>query len=121
MLCLDTYALVALHNNAPEYKQILDEEKVITSMTLAEFYGVLLRQHDTKTAEHWWRKLLPFCVDVDRETLREAVTLRETNRKNRLSFFDCVGYIHARKHGMRFVTGDKEFRGREGVLFIPAR
>jgi predicted nucleic acid-binding protein len=35
-----------------------------------------------------------------------------------LSYADCVGYITARKFGIPFLTGDKEFKDMEGVIFI---
>ena len=35
-----------------------------------------------------------------------------------VSITDCVGYIMAREMGIKFLTGDKEFEGLEGVEFV---
>ena len=31
---------------------------------------------------------------------------------------DCIGYIIAKRLGMKFLTGDKEFEGFENVEFV---
>ena len=61
--CLDTYALMEIAQQNPEFEVYLDVDFVITDITLAEFYGVILRVYDEKTAEYWFRKLEGYAVD----------------------------------------------------------
>lgn len=118
MKCLDTYALVEIHDGNPKASGLLNEDAVITDLTVAEFYGHLYRKHGAATADYWHRKLSFLCKPVKREIMVKAMKLRIENRKQNLSFFDCAGYIFAIENGMAFVTGDKEFKKMEGVEFL---
>ena len=118
MNCLDTYALIEIAKASPSYAGLFNEDFVITDMTLAEFYWVLLRDYDSDLAENWLEKLLPYSQEVKKEILISAMKYRHENRKQDLSFFDCVGYLFAISKGFKFVTGDKEFENKKGVLFI---
>lgn len=118
MKCLDTYALVEINNGNPKFTRLLNEELIVTDITMAEFYAVMYRTYDLKTADYWHRKLSFFCKPVSREILLKAAKFRCDNNRQNLSFFDCVGYVYAMENNMRFVTGDKEFRLRKGVEFI---
>ena len=79
---------------------------------------MLYKRLGEKTADYWIAKFSPFVVRVDRALLIKAAKYKEDHKKENLSFFDCVGYIYAQENHMQFVTGDKEFKGKEGVLFI---
>ena len=35
-----------------------------------------------------------------------------------LSYADCIGYITAQIHNMKFLTGDKHFKGMKDVEFV---
>ena len=43
---------------------------------------------------------------------------RIDNKKENLSIFDYVGYIFALENNLKFVTGDKAFKNKEGVVFV---
>ena len=116
MLCLDTYALVELETINPKYSFLLNKDFVIPDTTMAEFYTVLLQKHDERTADYWHRKFSAFCRPVSREVLIKAVKFRKENRG--MSFFDCVGYMFALENNIKFVTGDKAFKGRKGVEYV---
>ncbi len=118
MRCLDTYALVEIHNGNPKVSDLLNEEAAITDITMAEFYGYLYRKHNAATADYWHRKLSFICKNVSRETLIKATRFRIDRKEQNLSFFDCVGYVFAAEKGMKFVTGDKAFKQMDGVEFV---
>lgn len=115
--CLDTYALIEISKGNPKFVAYLDSEFVITDLTLVEFYSVILREYDEKTAEYWFKKLERYAVSADKLILKEAVKFRYENKKSDISFFDAVGYVFSIKKGYFFVTGDKEFENFEGVEF----
>jgi len=117
MKCLDTYALVEICDGNHPFSTLLNEEVVIPDLTMAKFYGNLYRKYGLKTAEYWLRKLTPLCRSVSREILIKAVQYRIDNKFQNISFFDCVGYLFTREHNILFVTGDKEFKHKEGVDF----
>lgn len=118
MYCLDTYALFELFYGNPKFSQFFVERSIITDWTLVEFFKTMLKEYDKEKAEHWFRKFTPFCKAVDREILRKAVLFQRENKKANISLFDAVGYLYAKENNLFFVTGDKEFKGKEGILFI---
>jgi len=115
--CLDTYALIEIYKGNPKFIIYLEKGCIVTDVTLAEFYSVLLREENEQTADYWIKKFETHSFPVSREILLEAVKFRRKNNKTNISFFDAVGYIYARKRGLSFVTGDKEFEGLRGVEF----
>ena len=118
MLCLDTYVLIELRRGNPKFSAILNKEFVITDLTIAEFYVVLYKEKDEKSAEYLYDKLEIYCKPVSRSILIKALKYREENKKDNLSIFDAAGYIFSIVNNLKFVTGDKAFKDKEGVEFI---
>ncbi len=115
--CLDTYALVEITKENPKFAEYLNSEFVLTDLTLAEFYSVVLREEGEKVADYWFRRLERYALSVSKEVLIEAIKFKYENRKASISFFDAVGYIFSIKNGYYFVTGDKEFEKLPNVEF----
>jgi len=115
--CLDTYALVEISKGNPKYAEYITSAFVITDLTLAEFYAVLLREEGEKVADYWYKKLERFSLQVNKETLIEAIKFKYEHRKQEISFFDAAGYIFSLKQGYLFVTGDKDFANLTNVEF----
>ncbi len=118
MLCLDTYALIEIINKNPKYSQVINSEFSIPDTTLSELYWVLLKEAGREWARYWYNKMKPFVKKADVTILIDAMDFKHENKKQKLSFFDCFGYIFASKNGLRFVTGDKEFKNKDNVMFI---
>jgi hypothetical protein len=116
--CLDTYALMEISFGNPNFSSYVNENFVITDLTLVEFYGVLLREQNIQTANYWFKKLKDISVPVGKEILKEAVKFRYDHRKQDISFFDAAGYIFSVVNNILFVTGDKEFEGLPNVEFV---
>lgn len=115
--CLDTYALMEIYLGNGKFAEYLNVEFIINDLTLAEFYGVLLREYGSDEAELWLKKLERYSFPVSREVLVEAIRFRQEHKKRDISFFDAVGYIFSIKNGAFFVTGDKEFENFVNVEF----
>jgi len=118
MKCLDTYSLVEIHNGNPQFAKILNDKVAITEITMSEFYGYLYQKHNEKTADYWLRKLSFYLHKVPIEVLVKAVKYRIDNKKQKLSFFDCAGYVFAVENDMVFLTGNKEFKNKKGAEFL---
>lgn len=117
MYYLDTYALAEIAQGNEKFKKFMEEDFVISDLTLAEFYGVLLREDEEK-AEIWYNKLSAYSRPADKKILVKAVKFRHDNKSKNLSFFDCVGYIFSKENKHLFVTGDKEFSSMPCVEFM---
>ncbi len=115
--CLDTYALIEISRGNPKFAEYLNSHFIITDLTLAEFYAVLLREEGEKVADYWFKKLERYSVPVNKEILIEAIKFRQENKKSNVSFFDSAGYMFSVKNGCYFVTGDKEFEKFPNVEF----
>ncbi|HJX50005.1 MAG TPA: PIN domain-containing protein [Candidatus Nanoarchaeia archaeon] len=116
--CLDTYALIEISKGNPKFAEYLKSIFILSDLTLAEFYGVLLREEGESVADYWTKKLEKYSLPASKEVLIEAIKFRYENRRLNLSFFDAVGYIFSLKNGCLFVTGDKEFEKFTNVEFI---
>ena len=75
-------------------------------------------KHGQTAAENYYKKFKGMCIEVDDETLKEAMIFRARNRKSKLSFVDCIGYTIALKRRIRFLTGDNGFRDTPNVEFV---
>lgn len=113
----DSYAVIELLKENPAYERFEEEEVIITVFNLAEIYWHVLLA-DEKNAEMIYEKFKKGVVSFDDEVLKEAIKFRKANKKKNLSYADCVGYIYAKKHNMKFLTGDKEFQHLENVEFM---
>lgn len=118
MKCLDTYALIEIHNCNPHFQKLLNEGVINPDILMAEFYGILYKRFNLQTAEYWYQKLHALCTPVPITIFLKAVKYRADHKKENLSFFDCVGYMYAHEHKIPFVTGDHAFQHRNGVEFI---
>jgi len=115
--CLDTYALMEIYLGNEKFAKYLNLDFVINDFTLAEFYGVLLKEYGESEADLWFKKLERYSLQVNRRILIDAIKFRYEHTKRDISFFDAVGYIFSIKNGCYFVTGDKEFEKFPNVEF----
>lgn len=57
-------------------------------------------------------------MDYDQNVIEGASRFKLQYKKRNLSMTDCIGYILAKKLGIKFLTGDKEFEDMENVEFV---
>lgn len=115
----DSYAVAEFIAGNPKFARFSDEPVVLTIFNLAEVYWIALREYGEKIAEEIFEGYRVCVVDVDDETLREAVKFRKkVYGKKKISYADAVGYVYALRNGLLFLTGDKEFEGLSGVEFV---
>ena len=118
MYCLDTYALIEISDGNNRYDKILESDFVVTVPIMAEFYLVMYKKFNEKTANYWFKRLKSLCVNPNEDIWIKAVKFRHNHKSENLSIFDCVGYIYSIENSYLFVTGDKEFKNKKGVEYI---
>ncbi len=116
--CLDTYALMEIMNGNSKFAHYLNLNFVIADITLAEFYGVILREENEDAADLWFNKLQSFTQEVSLAILIKAVKFRYKNKDKNFSWVDAIGYIFSKENNYLFVTGDKEFENLDDVEYI---
>ena len=102
----------------PKYLGMLDSDFVIAAPTLAEFYLVIYKKFNEKTADYWLGELAGHARTASVDVWIKAVKFRHEHKAENLSIFDCVGYIYSVENGFVFVTGDIQFKNKKGVEFV---
>lgn len=114
----DTYAIIEVIKQNLSYEKYLQEPTTLTIFNLVELYAIVLRDHGEEKANTVYATYKESVVEIDDETLKEAVKFRKSMNKRQLSYADCIGYIYAKRHDMRFLTGDPQFESFENVEFV---
>ena len=114
----DSYAIIEIINRNKTYLKFTDTTITTNLLHLAEVYYFLLRSFNDKTADYWISKLDISFLDITRDISITASKFRHKNKKLRLSYADCIGYITALDNNMKFITGDKQFKNIRGVEFV---
>ncbi len=118
-LFFDTYALIELGKNNPNYKGYREGVKIVlTDLNLLELSYFLLREGKEKEINELFEKLSRFAISYDKEILVSAAKMKFRYKSEKLSFVDCIGYELAGKHGCKFLTGDEKFRNKKNVEFV---
>ena len=100
------------------YAKYIQEETTFTIFNLAEIYWSALNSIGEGKADEIYEKYKDSVVDVDENTLKEAMKFRKEHKKKNLSYTDCIGYVYAKRNEMKFLTGDKEFEAMGNVEFV---
>jgi len=114
----DTYALIEIIKGNKNYDRFLDEEIITSSLNLGELFYAMVRETDEKTAIKWMTILNDNAFDAELDVIVEAIKFRLKNKKKKLSYIDCIGYVMAKIHGIKFLTGDKGFEGISNVEYV---
>lgn len=112
----DTYALIEIAKNNPNYINYSDSTVVTTIFNLAELYYVVLRDFNDERAESIYYKFKECINEVDDDVIFGAMRLKLKNKK--MSYTDCIGYSYALKHDLKFLTGDRAFEQMESVELV---
>lgn len=114
----DTYAIMEILKQSPSYSSFQEKKATITIFNLAELYANVLRDYGEAKANNVYANYKESVVEIDDETLKEAVKFRKSMNKRQLSYADCIGYIYAKRLCMKFLTGDSQFKDMDNVEFV---
>lgn len=115
----DTYAFYEFINKNERYKKYFKNYEIVTTrLNLIELFYILLKDLGLEFARKCYYTFLPFTIEFEDEIVEESMLFKLKNIKRNLSYIDSIGYILALKKGLKFLTGDKEFRGMKGVEFV---
>ena len=114
----DSYALIEHVKGNPKYYKYLDSEVFITVFNQCEFIYAILNYFGEDKAEGMSRLFEDCIIPVDTATLYEASLFRRQHKRSNFSYADSVGYITAKRNGLRFLTGDEQFRDLPNVEFV---
>ena len=118
MYFFDTYAIFELIKNNQNYNKYKGFILKVSVLNIAELYWGLIKDVGVKQADEWMQKYEFDILSVDYETILTAVSFRYEHKKLDISLTDSVGYILAKKYGLKFLTGDKQFENFDNVEFV---
>lgn len=117
----DAYALIEITKGNKNYAPYASERLgVTTKIQLMKLYYWALKDLGLEKAEEYYDTFQPLTMDFDDNSIKEAAKKRlEWNKKGgKISYSDALGYQLATENGLKFLTGDKEFKELPGVEFV---
>ena len=114
----DTYALVEIANGNKNYDSFFGENITISILNLGELYLINLREFGKNTALGIINKFRFQMLEITKDAVIEAMDFKNKHNKREYSWADCIGYALSKKHKIRFLTGDMQFKDIENVEFV---
>ena len=114
----DSYAIIEILERNKNYLKFSNNLITTSVLDLFEVHYYLLKKHNKITADYWAKKLNFNFIEIDPVVSIEASKFRFDNKKEKLSIVDCIGYILALKHNLKFLTGDEKFENKKNVEFV---
>ena len=115
----DTYAIIEVGKGNKSYDPYAkDVQMVLNKLNLLELAYFLLREGREEEVQEMFDKYSKFHIEYSNHDLILAAFIKFKLRKKQISFVDCIGYILAKKHHAKFLTGDEHFRNMENVEFV---
>src|SRR3989344_7971297 len=109
----DTYALIEIAKNNPDYVNYSDNIVITTIFNLAELYYIILKDFGEERAKKVYYKFKECANEISDDIIFGAMKLKLKNKD--LSYTDCIGYSYALRQDLKFLTGDKAFENMENV------
>lgn len=114
----DSYAIIEILRGNENYLRYTKSTILTTKLNLFEVYYCLLREVGENKANHFLKSYSEYVVDFDDSVVKASAKLRFKYKKRKLSMTDCIGYCVAKKWGVPFLTGDREFEDIASVEFV---
>jgi len=115
---LDSYAVIEYIADNPKYIKYFEKKQgMLTYANILEI-GFSLLEYGENQAKKVVDALTHLIIQPEKSEIIESILFRKKHIKKRLSYTDCLGYIIAKNRGVRFLTGDKQFKGMDNVEFV---
>jgi predicted nucleic acid-binding protein len=117
----DSYAVLAYLSDNPKYRVFFEEnDGILTKLNLMEICYRTLEVHGVQAAAQVVKAFAKYATDFGIADIEGAMKLRLKLKKKGLdiSYADAMGYYLAKKSNIKFLTGDKYFKGLESVEFV---
>lgn len=114
----DTYALIELFQGSEPYAQYKKAKVMTNILNLYELYFNLRKERSKEEIFSFFIEVNRMCIEVKPQWIIEASEFKLKMSKRELSYADCLGYTMAFRLGVKFLTGDKEFKNLPNVEFV---
>ena len=113
----DSYAIIELIKENPHYLPYKQSRMATTVLNAIEVHYALMRDKGPAVAKAYFNALIKWVIPFE-QVIPDANEFKYSLRKQNLSSPDCIGYMLAKSHGIKFLTGDKEFKNMPNVEFV---
>ncbi len=115
----DSYAIIEIIEGNENYSKFKELQITTTTLNIAEVYFYLLREHNEQTADYWIKKLNLELINIIKlNTIIKSTKFKFKNKKEKLSYVNCIGYMFSNELNLKFLTGDNKFRNKDNVEFV---
>lgn len=115
----DTYALVEIAQGKEAYAKYRDGVKMLTNkLNLMELAYFLFRLGKENSISLIFEDYMKYNVEPSVNVMVQAARFKFMNRKHKLSYIDCLGYMIAKENKVKFLTGDEKFKNMPNVEFV---
>ena len=114
----DSYALIEVVKGSENYSRFKDCILTTSKLNKFETYYILLRNSGKDLAEAFLQRYYYSITDFSQEIIQSAAEFKLENKNQRLSMADCIGYKIAESLGIKFLTGDEQFKNKPNVEFV---
>lgn len=115
---LDTYAIIEIINGNKDYSAYLDANCFTSVLNLYELHFSILKRLGKESADFYFNKYLTLKIDIAEEDIISGSEFKLKHSKKNISYADALDYVIASRIGLKFLTGDKEFKGMPNVEFV---
>ncbi|MDO8537634.1 MAG: PIN domain-containing protein [archaeon] len=115
---LDSYAIIEILKANPNYEKVSMDSPFTSKANLVEVAYHLLQDFSQDKAIEIFDALKINILEIQESQIMKIALFRKTHSKKKLSYIDCIGYIIAKENGMKFLTGDQQFKEMENVEFV---
>ena len=114
----DSYALIEVFKGNINYDRFKDSVIVTTKLNLFEIFYIISRDVNKEIAAYLLEKYYKFIADYGHKIIEFAALFRLENKQKNFSMTDCIGYKMAEFLGIKFLTGDNQFKNLPNVEFV---
>lgn len=114
----DTYALVEIVKGNPAYGKYAEAKAHTSLFNLYELYVQVLKGYGEEVAKKEFDNFKRILIEAEDIHIFLAAAFKTRDKKTHFSYTDALGYAIAEMEGLKFVTGDNEFRNLPNVQFV---
>ncbi len=118
MYFFDTYALIEMMLGNRKYEQYAGFQLTVSPLNIGELYIYMYRTYGKTTANEKLALMSFNIVELTQEIIISAADFKLANAEKKLSWADCIGYAAAKRRGLKFLTGDMQFRNMPNAEFV---
>jgi len=115
----DSYAIIEYINGNSKYRKYFTYHEGITTLyNVMEVYYTTLRIEGEVKAKRILETLKSITISPSFSDVEDSMKFRLKHKNKKFSYADCLGYSLAKKNKMKFLTGDRGFKGIKNVEFV---